>query len=421
MKKKISLCEIMAFLIAFSMIAFVLRGKLGAIFITTYIAICILYILTGRNKVNITVVTGAYALYIMIFAVVLNLVRSKSPTYYMIIGYVAVLFILIQKINKRICDSLWKWLKRLAILEASFIYLQRLAPQIYYSVMSIILPSSVIESIRNRLNDGYYTGFAREISYSMVLIAIGIGLYIFELGTKKIYSELKWIAIVYLGCGLLLSGKRATLLIFLASVFVISFIRSNNKLKIMKYIGVAFGAIIIITGTYPLWSRFDAMKRIVQLIAYIQTGDIIGITNGRTVIYKIAVDFWRQSKMVGIGWGNFRYSVPESFWFSGYDVHNCYLQILTENGYLGALPFYLLSIVSFILSIVSVIRARKEKELFDLASFSCYFQIFFLLYCITEPVLFEYTDYVLYFICIKISLDILQTVKQHYGYLTTAK
>ena len=278
----------------------------------------------------------------------------------------------------------------------------------------MFLPSSVVMSIKDRLIQGYYTGFTREISFTMFLIVIGLGIYIFDILKKKNgksdlnYKISKYIKIALLFTALFISGKRATLIFFLLSIFIIQFIKSKDPLKILKYLITCSGIVFLIYATFPIWSKINYLSRIVELLNFIKDKNIIGITNGRNLIYKNAIDLWNNNIIFGIGWGNFKYLVNRSLWYSGYDVHNCFLQILCETGLIGAIIYCFITILSFTRMIKCVRKYRDsgDNSSYRLATIVAFIQVFFIIYSITEPILYEYTDYIIYFISINIT-DIL--------------
>lgn len=414
--KKVKVCDIVSFLIAFSMLLFAIRGKYGAILISVLAVVLLFY---RRKGVESNYISIGYAVYLILFAVLLNTIRTLSFEYYLTIGYFVASLICLNCSIKNY-GSLWKYLQFISILEAFGIYLQRALPQAYYLIISIILPSNVVSSIQNRLVSGYYTGFSREVSYTMFFIVVGLGIYIFGNGSLKLKSKNERkrigdiIAVVFLLGALFLSGKRATLLFFILATLATQFLRSKDRLKLLKYLLGTICGITLLWATSSLWLQIPALSRIVELVRFIETRDFIGITNGRITIYESALKLWRNNKWIGIGWGNFKYSVFQSAWYAGFDVHNCYLQILCETGILGAAIFYTLTIVSIIKAILAAVRFQKrDLELHNLAVLSAFIQFFFLFYCVTEPVLYEYTDYILYFICVNISGIILKSLKRH--------
>ena len=313
--------------------------------------------------------------------------------------------------NLNIYDKVWNILGKISLFEAFGIFMQKLFPNIYYSFISIVLPSNVVSSIKNRLVEGYYTGFTREVSFTMFFIVIGLGIYLFDILKKdkenidSNYKIKKYFKILFLFAALVVSGKRATLIFFLLTIFIIQFIRSKDSLKSMKYLGIGCGLILFLYISFPLWSKIESLSRIVELLTFIKEKNIIGITNGRNLIYQNAIDLWNTNRIFGIGWGNFKYMVNGSLWYAGFDVHNCYLQILCENGLIGAAIFYALTIISIFRFVKCLKKAREcgDDYIYKLSLITAYIQIFFITYSFTEPILYEYTDYIIYFISINIT------------------
>lgn len=394
-------------MIALSMLLFALRGKVGAAVIT----LCIMLLgmlLVRQGTVKVNPLNWFFSLFLLVFAVVLHVLRSKDGTYYLVAGYIMAAMVLLNDRLDRF-DGLWKWLKGIAVFEAAGVYLQMLIPNVYYLLMSILVPGNVVSSIRSRLASGYYTGFTREVSYTMFLICIGLGLSIFDLGNNtglggKQHRARMILTSLFLLGALVLSGKRATLLFFVLAVLATNLLCSKNAVKTIKYVLYGLALVIVVILTFPIWSKIPALGRFVELVNYINLDDIIGFTNGRTEIYRSAVKLWATNPWFGIGWGNFKFMAPRTNWYAGFDVHNCYLQILCENGYIAALPYAIL--LGF--SVRNMMKLAKLSKFADqdqgsLYKFLILIQIFFLLYSMSEPILFEYTDYIMYFIAINLT------------------
>ena len=376
--RKVKVSELSSAVLALSIFFYALRGKLGAIFITLAILVSAPMILRKQSK-NRSKQSLFAAAFIVVFAVIVHWVRSLEPQYYLLIGYVFTALVLLET-DKEHFEGLWRWLKGIAIFEAIGVFTQFLIPSVYYSLMSVVLPSDVISSIRARRLTGYYVGFSREVSFTMFLIVVGLGLYLFDTGYKS--NKEKWIP-----------------------VSVLQFIKSDSKIKVLKYAFRAAIGVAVVVVSYPWWSRIPAFARINEFLHYFALNDIIGMTSGRTVIYENAVALWKTNRWFGIGWGNFKYSVAQSLWFSGFDVHNCFLQILCETGIIGLVLYSVICLSSMITSIkcVAALRNTQDVKSYHLAVFCCYLQVFFVLYSLTEPILYEYTDYVLFFICFNCS------------------
>lgn len=393
--------KILSFLFAISLVVFSFRGKYGGILIGLILIIEFLFLLKEKKLRLKLCFENIWVLFVLIFAVISNAIRTINFEYYLQLGYLlAVVVLLNLDLNK--FEDFFKYVKFISIFEAFSIYLQKFLPSIYYSIISIILPDDVVFQITKRFSEGYLTGFSREVSYTMFLISIGIGMYWFNCTFNNTTTTKKNVVpILFLFGALILSGKRATLLFSIISLFITSFIVSRDKLKIIKYSMIFIILFMIVIFTYDFWSKIPSLQRIVELLSFIKDNDFIGITNGRTIIYETAINLWNTNPLTGIGWGNFKYAVPSSLWFSGFDVHNCFLQVFCETGYIGGILYIILIIGSLIKVVTCNYKFRNEKsDIRSLTKFLCYVEFYFVLYSITEPILYEYTDYIIFFICI---------------------
>lgn len=406
---KIKTDLILSLLITLSMLFYAIRGKIGALLITLFIFIFIIYLIKNGKNINKSF-SSFYAIFILVFALIFGISRNINFEFYLFIGYFAAVLLLLNN-NLNVYDKVWNILGKISLFEAFGIFMQKLFPNIYYSLISIVLPSNVVSSIKNRLVEGYYTGFTREVSFTMFFIVIGLGIYLFDILKKdkenidSNYKIKKYFKILFLFAALVVSGKRATLIFFLLTIFIIQFIRSKDSLKTMKYLGIGCGLLLLLYISFPLWSKIESLSRIVELLTFIKEKNIIGITNGRNLIYQNAIDLWNTNRIFGIGWGNFKYMVNGALWYAGFDVHNCYLQILCENGLIGAAVFYTLTIISIFRFVKCLKKAREcgDGYIYKLSLITAYVQIFFITYSFTEPILYEYTDYIIYFISINIT------------------
>lgn len=397
---KLRASSLISFFLAASMLLYSLRGKVGAAAISALMLLLSIGLLNIKRKGCPNGNRVAF-IFLICFAFAFNILRSLSPQYYLIVGYLVTPIILLDT-NILNYNRFWKWLRIIAIIEATGVYTQRFFPQLYFLLMKQIMPGNVMESLVIRQMNGYYTGFTREVSYTMLFIVVGLGLYIYKF--NDLDKKKRIISIIYLLVSLFLSGKKATLVFFVFAFFIVQFILSNSKLKILKYISIAVIAIFLIAILYPIWGNMTIFSRMNELIHNISIRDYTAMTSGRTRIYEHAISLWETNKWFGIGWGNFKYSVPSKFWYSGFDVHNCLLQVLCETGIIGLLFYVIVNIYCFINSIRAVYICKKHnKNMFNLSVFCCFFELFFFLYSMTEPILYEYPDYVLFFVCFSCS------------------
>ena len=134
---------------------------------------------------------------------------------------------------------------------------------------------------------------------------------------------------------IILSGSRKSLLSggLLFLMWLIAFIRdtrnlTNRKEKKIKYLLVM--AVLIVGITYFLkdyvnTASFERLKRFATL----------GLPTSRTGMYSEAVDFFKQSKLFGIGYNQFR--VQSSF--NKY-AHSTYAEVLADGGIFGCVIYF---------------------------------------------------------------------------------
>lgn len=77
------------------------------------------------------------------------------------------------------------------------------------------------------------------------------------------------------------------------------------------------------------------------------------------------------------------------------DIHNCYLQILCETGIIGIIPFIVILLISFMTAIKKLRVQNSDGIRYSFAYF-----LFFWLYAVSEPCLFQDSYFILLFLCI---------------------
>ena len=105
--------------------------------------------------------------------------------------------------------------------------------------------------------------------------------------------------------------------------------------------------------------------------------EILTLT-GRTRIWAVVIDLWRQSPLFGYGFGSALYILPvhPDLFHAAAHSHNLYLEQLFSGGIIGIGLFA----CSMAITIVVAWRTRAARELSLV--------IFFLVYGMTEPVIY---------------------------------
>lgn len=143
---------------------------------------------------------------------------------------------------------------------------------------------------------------------------------------------------------ILIIGRRGELLAAALILALLVLLQCSKKQRKVLIIGgivamvVGFGLIVALL---PWLKQFPALKRYVMTVEQLLKGQ--DITSGRMELYALAWSGFLKNPLIGLGWDNFHTLVDAKFQaVHGYtpveDVHNIYLQFLTETGILGT-PF----------------------------------------------------------------------------------
>lgn len=390
-------------LIPMSLVVYNINWKLGA---AVGILALVLLFFCNRNGVytlNISRLCRMWGVYLLVFAVGLQILRSYDLTISYVIGYLLVSLLLFVGIPSKCTYTLVRCLKVISIIEATGIFVQILLPGVYSFFMRILVSDLTLQSITERVNEGYYTGFTREVSLTVLFLVTGIGLSTVQFFKhRESFSCRKKrqliLEMLYLWIALFFTGKRAQPIFCILALVVTYLVYSDTKNKYIKISLLLILSVVIYLFAIPVLISIPSISRYVSLIQNLQTNqDIAVITSGRTEIYQTAIELWNGNRVFGIGWNNFKNAVPSTAWFSRFDVHNVYLQVLCENGYVGAILYYILFFASMCRMLHTVAKKRITS---DLLAFDIFYYYFFLLYSITGTCLYEYSYYIIFFLAL---------------------
>jgi O-antigen ligase len=190
-------------------------------------------------------------------------------------------------------------------------------------------------------------------------------LYLF-LKTRAITDKryLRYLGIIYLVFGLVLSLTRSAWITFIISSGML-FLSSPKAIKlIIIKIGIAFT--FIGAGLYAVWPQMQI--RVVQMLS---GGGTVGV---RLVLWHMVLAGFLSSPLTGIGSGAFArnysfllnfsgQSLPQQYW--GLSTHNEMLEALVETGIIGtaAYLFYFIIMFNLILSRIRKLRVLSLANL----------------------------------------------------------
>ena len=384
-KEGVSMTIIADWLLACSILLYSYRGNIGAL---TAIFSFIVRFSTGKLKYAKTSnLQKAWIGFILVFAITDYLIRNINFEFYAFVGYIIAILCIVFLEAENI-ERLFKYVYRFSIFVAFTVILQFVFPSIFKQIARIVMPINVYSSIVRREASGYITGLTREVSYTALFLTFGL-IYTFY----KSKSRDKYIICIFWMVLLFVSGKKSQPLFAVIAILLGTYFQSKNIGKHMKTIFKIILVILVLICAYPIWSKISVLSRIVFFIESLSTGvDFIGLTSGRIVIYARALELWHQNKMLGIGWENFRnigaYGSSEyTTWFNGFDIHNCYLQILCETGIIGLVLFAILFIITTV-NIIKMLRIQSKTN--DNIKLAATYYCFFWLLALSEPSF--YTD-----------------------------
>lgn len=210
---------------------------------------------------------------------------------------------------------------------------------------------SNIVPIMSRYNTSYTphpsAGFTAHYSTNGIYLSVGFcamtGIILF--GRKKNLFNVHFIELTFfiiLLLALFMNGKSGTLICILAAVFLAyrNYTIMQRRGRIFKLITVV---IVIVTLLYILSMFIPSIAYTVERFSLESSeGDI---SNGRFALWGYIWLLIQQNfTPMGLGWRWFRYNnilIPNT------DAHNCFLQLILENGFIGSLPFMIFMVIAF--------------------------------------------------------------------------
>lgn len=314
-------------------------------------------------------------------------------------------------LNKKIFFYFDKVIKFFCYEHIFFTYFIIIFKKFYMSAMIPIIAGKEIVTKKSLIywaKSGYNAGLTAHYSTNAIYLSIA-SIYFF---TKWINSKEKKDTIMFIlsFIGLILTAKRAHLLIVVVSCFAVWFMsaRKDELKKKMKYAVVASICAIICLIILSM-----VMPSILNVVNRFKEGIINGsLLNGREKFYNTVISLWTDKPIFGNGWGYFseyyQYNIFDlkdpAYNLSYLDCHNVYLQVLAECGIVGFVIIFGIVFWIFDKTVQLINYHKKSKTLLPQLLFSAGFQLFFIIYCLCGNPLYDAQCYVVYFISIGIAL-----------------
>lgn len=254
-------------------------------------------------------------------------------------------------------------------------------------------------------------GFATDPTVTAYILCFGIGAYLADFlalenkRTKSAYQKLGSLAILFFA--LLLTGKRSFLLgtglMFL--VMLLAFYTKSKK----RFVRTFFGGIVlgIAGGGVSLGAYFIGAQNALGRIGE----TIIGLMNDQDVsnmrsTWAEYMEQWSEGReWFGIGWETFRNRIN----FTPYagrvpNGHNVYLQIMSEEGYIGLIVFSVLMGATVLYAVYNAARLAKtnDKSAVRVSLFSLFSIGLFAIYCSLGNAMYDAIIYLYFFAAVQL-------------------
>ena len=362
-----------------------------AAFAALFPAVLILYILL-RQKIRMKKDLLFFS--VCLFAVIA--ISSGFGAKYLLYYGLCILLLFLSDIAEY--RSLLKLFYFLAILFTIGSLINLLLPSVYKAIVLPAFSGSTqyarLAKWANRSQNKIIPGFANQTSFNACHLVYGIGYLGNKLIIKKRLRFKEWIILALFVFCLILTNKRAHFLFTMLALVFCYYFTAENKNKGKRLLAIALGGTLALLLLYYLINHIDAgvfRKLRETLIKYENEEDI---SSGRVYLYSLALKYFNQHPIFGIGWEQFRL-LPEHS--NPISTHNIYLELLCETGIIGVTVFLCFFVKAFRTAILNW-KNRTDGETGFYAAFCVFMQLFFLLYGLTGNPLYDPPYYFPYFL-----------------------
>lgn len=371
----------------------------GALLYGTFlISIIALFAVSNRKRMKFSVNESCVILMIL-FMVFNNNANLRNGAYEQLIFSVTfyLAYINLNRSGEWI-EFLFSLVCPIGIFYGIATYFFRINSGAYYSIVIPLFSNYTSEYQQNYAYlNGFMNGFTPNGALNAFYIICAIGILITKImaGQNK-HKSGNIICIVVLCGAVLMTGKRAHFMFALLSIIVVYFCsyKRNALKKYLKFFIVFFAGFI----TFMVASKY--VPSLLSVFNKFRMQSNVGrMDSGRFIMWRQAFTFFKSNLFFGIGWDGFKYSYG-SLSGSILNVHNVYIQILTEMGIFGAIPFFVFFVNSFSHSF-KALKYVCDIEQIDfkkkaMVMYALFIQLFFLLYCLTGNPLYDATTLLMY-------------------------
>lgn len=290
-------------------------------------------------------------------------------------------------------------IKLFGIWYATMTYITFLSSDFYFNVIYPLFPDTQASLLR-QYNSGYMPGATNHYSTNAMYLAIALGCYAIDyLSTfKKNYKNL--VGTIFILGALLLTGKRAHVFFSIIALVIVYYLSQDSHkrgriLRIMKYVLFAVMGVGIASIFMP-----SVLNVIIRTKELLNSDDF---SYGRNALSAFALKLFSQEPILGYGWGQYQYLHSIAFNDRAvYHAHNVFAQLLAETGVIGLAIFTSMFVYNLVQSIKVFLRAVHNnsvvsKKVLTYTGLSVFYQLFFLIYCLTGNPLYDTVTVMIYY------------------------
>lgn len=254
---------------------------------------------------------------------------------------------------------------------------QAFFPTIFYKIAKIwFFYSNQYDMVyKTDIFSHHYSGLMYEVSYSAVILAIGICIFFAELMTKKNNKIINIFFIIVAYFAIYLTGKRSFILIIPVTLMMYWFIFNIKKINMTRLL-----LILIIISIFIYMSE-DIILLIINILKKGQSNIQL---SSRERYWKLAITMFKDNPIIGQGINSFdvyfnQSGIKEKYYnFAG--AHNSYLQILAELGIVGFILYFILISKNMYKGVKRLLLSIKKDDnkvtcelIFALSGLTCMF------------------------------------------------
>lgn len=325
--------------------------------------------------------------------------------------YVMISFLVYVSHDENWFNTWIKWTKYYALFYAITTIVFYFNPGLYFRFIQFMYPD-IVDVLRLFYNNGWMCGICDHFSTNGMVLAAGLMICLNELLARKEKRNthhkqrivLYVIAIIIL-YGLILSSKRAPLIM---SLFAISFtyiIASGKNVFKRIIILSVFGLILLFIYEFLL-PYIPGLSTIADKFQNTKDSDG-GVLQGRLFLWEQAYKMINSAPILGHGYGSYSFYTKQMDFFTT-SAHNQYLQTFAELGIIGLLLYAFAFLFAIQLTIKNLQKMVSRSNLvspLDLLVMknSLSYQIFVVLYSFSASTFIYYSIIIPYFLSVTAS------------------